>query len=362
MKFEVEMIIHSDCLFFKGDIPCKPHKEFGYHCEDCPSYKKITDRILIIKLGAIGDVIRTTPLLSRIRKEYPNAQITWLTYSPDILSKVWLDRILNVTVENIEFLKNINFDWLINLDKDGIAISLTNSINAKRKSGFTIDEFGHAMPITTEAEKHKWLTGLFDDLNKQNTKHYVKEIFEICGYEFNGEEYILEVDTSVQNWNIDKTKQVIGLNTGCGGRWTSRLWPTDYWIGLAKELLKNDYEVILLGGEQEDVKNKLIQKESGAKYFGFYPIKTFISLLNNCDTIVSAVTMAMHLAIGLKKNLILFNNIFNKNEFYLYGRGEILEPDFDCDCYFSPTCPNDCMKYLLPEKVYKAIKETKTWK
>jgi heptosyltransferase-2 len=356
------MIIHSDCLYFKGDIPCKPHKEFGYHCEDCPKYNRVSDTILIIKLGAIGDVIRTTPLLSRIRKEHPNAHITWITYSPDILptgqadlGKSLVDRILNVSVENIEFLKNISFDWLINLDKDAIAISLTNSINAKRKSGFTIDEFGHAKPIATEAEKHKWETGLFDDLNKQNSKQYVKEIFEICGYEFNGEEYILEVDTSGQSWNIDRSKKVIGLNTGCGGRWTSRLWPTDYWIRLAKELLNNDYEVILLGGEQEDVKNKFIQKESGAKYFGFYPIKTFISLINNCDTIVSAVTMAMHLAIGLKKNLILFNNIFNKNEFYLYGRGEILEPDFDCDCYFSPICPNDCMKYLYPEKVFSAI-------
>ncbi len=351
------MIIHKDCLFFRGDIPCKPHKESGYHCEDCPAYKKVSGKILIIKLGAIGDVIRTTPLLGKIRNEFPGAHITWLTYSPDILSKAWVDRILNVSAENIELIKNINFDWLINLDKDGIAVSLTNCVNAKKKSGFTIDEFGHAKPIASKAEEHKWLTGLFDDLNKQNTKHYVQEIFEICGYDFSGEEYILEVESSHNNWDIDKTKKVVGLNTGCGGRWTSRLWPTDYWVKLAKELLLNNYEVILLGGEQEDVKNKFIQKESGAKYFGFYPLKTFTALMNNCDTIVSAVTMAMHLAIGLKKNLILFNNIFNKNEFYLYGRGEILEPDFDCDCYFSPTCPNDCMQYLYPGKVFEAIKK-----
>ncbi len=350
------MIVHQDCIFFKGDIPCKPHKEFGYHCEGCPSYKKISNKILIIKLGAIGDVIRTTPLLKKLRKEFPDAHISWLTYSPDIISKNTVDRILNVSPENIELLKQINFDWLINLDKDSLAISLANSINAKKKSGFTIDEFGHAKPISTKAEEHKWLTGLFDDLNKENKKHYMQEIFEICGYEFKNEEYILEVEPSGIEWNIDKTKKVIGLNTGCGGRWTSRLWPTEYWITLAKELLTNGYEVILLGGEQEDVKNKFIQKESGAKYFGFFPLKVFMDLLNQCNTVVTAVTMAMHLAIGLKKNLILFNNIFNKNEFYLYGRGEILEPDFDCDCYFSPICPNNCMQYLMPEKVFSTIK------
>jgi heptosyltransferase-2 len=349
------VLVHTDCSFFKGDIPCKPHKEFGYHCEDCPVYKKISGKILIIKLGAIGDVIRTTPLLRRLRVDFPNAQITWLTYSPDIISNNWVDRILNVTPENLELLKQLEFDWLINLDKDGIAIALTNSIGAKRKSGFTIDEFGHARPVSTPAEEQKWLTGLFDDLNKQNTKHYVQEIFDICGYEFNNEDYILEIEESGKTWDIDKSKKIIGLNTGCGGRWTSRLWPTEHWIKLAKDLLSNGYEVILLGGEQEDEKNKLIQKQSGAKYFGYYSLKVFIELLNQCDTIVSAVTMAMHLAIGLKKNLILFNNIFNKHEFYLYGRGEILEPDFDCDCYFTPVCPNNCMQYLKPETVSDTI-------
>ena len=82
-----------------------------------------------------------------------------------------------------------------------------------------------------------------------------------------------------------------------------------------------------------------------------------MDLLNQCGTIVTAVTMAMHLAIGLKKNLILFNNIFNKNEFYLYNRGEILEPDYDCDCYFSPTCPNNCMQYLYPQKVLESVEK-----
>ena len=231
------MIIHSDCLFYKGDVPCQPHKKSGYHCETCPEYKKTSHQILIIKLGAIGDVIRTTPLLRKLKVEYPDAFISWLTYSPDIISKEWVNRILNVSAENIELVKDIEFDWLINLDKDGIAISLANTVSAKKKSGFSIDEHGHAKPISTKAEEHKWLTGLFDDLNKENKKHYVQEMFEICGYEFNNEEYILEVEPCGKVWDIDKSKKVVGLNTGCGGRWTSRLWPIEYWIKLAKDLL-----------------------------------------------------------------------------------------------------------------------------
>jgi len=78
--------------------------------------------------------------------------------------------------------------------------------------------------------------------------------------------------------------------------------------------------------------------------------------MNHCDLVVTAVSMAMHLTIGLNKKIVLFNNIFNKNEFELYGLGEILEPDYDCTCYFSPICPNNCMQYLKPERVLETIK------
>jgi len=63
------IIYYPDCKHFRGDLPCKPHKEFDVHCESCEYYDKKSEKVLIIKLGAIGDVIRTTPLVEKIRKE-----------------------------------------------------------------------------------------------------------------------------------------------------------------------------------------------------------------------------------------------------------------------------------------------------
>jgi len=349
------MNIKTDCRLYKGDIPCKPHKEFGVHCEDCVYYKKTSINVLIIKLGAIGDIIRTTPLIRKLRNVHPDANIYWLTYSPEILSSDWVDNIVSVNSENLEIIKAIHFDWLINLDKDKIAIALTKTIEAEKKSGFTMDKFGNAQPISNKAEEHKWITGIFNDISKQNTKHYVQEIFEICGFNFNDEEYILEIKDKNYNWDINKSKKVIGLNTGCGGRWISRLWPDDYWVELAKKLISDGSEVVFLGGEQEHEKNLMLSKKSGGKYFGHFNLENFILLINECNLIVTAVTMAMHIAVGLKKKLVLFNNIFNKKEFYLYGRGEILEPEFECDCYYSAICPNNCMQYIYPHKVIETI-------
>jgi ADP-heptose:LPS heptosyltransferase len=356
-------IYHSDCRHFRGDIPCAPHKREGVHCADCPHYESTTGNILIIKLGAIGDVIRTTPLLTRLRAEHPAARLWWLTLTPEVLP-AGVDRKLRFDAASVITLQAVSFDLAINLDKDLEACALMDRVQARRKKGFTLRD-GVCAPVDADA-RHKFLTGIFDDLNKANTKHYVREIFELCGFEWKGEEYVLDVDRRFDlegragelDVRIETGLPLIGLNTGCGGRWTSRLWPDAYWIELAGRLREAGCQPLFLGGEQEDGKNRVFAAASGGAYLGHYPLKDFIALMDRCDVIVSAVTMAMHLAIGLKKPLILFNNIFNRHEFELYGRGEILEPSKPCICFFQATCRNEeyrCMEHLEVERVFEAV-------
>lgn len=352
---DIAEIYKPDCRHFAGTVPCKPHKNYGYHCDNCPEYDKTDGVILIIKLGAIGDVIRTTPLLHKIKKEYPNKKIWWLTYSPEIVPAI-VDKVLTYDAESIEIIKSVNYDIAINLDKDLQASALLKSVDAKIKYGFTIVN-GVPAPAN-ELAKDKFITGLFDDANKSNKLSYPQEIFRICGWEFAGEEYILDCDTTIK-WDLmNGNKKIIGLNTGCGARWVSRLWSDANWIDLIEKLQENGYYPVLLGGSQEDEKNRFFSDRTSAYYPGYFSLSVFISLMNQCDAIVSAVTMGMHIAVGLKKPLILMNNIFNKAEFELYGRGEIVQPNVECTCFFSPKCKNDnyfCMDHLTVDSIYDAI-------
>ncbi len=357
------MNIKTDCTEFLGYIPCKPNKQYGVHCieengESCKYYKKTATRILIIKLGAAGDVIRTTPLLKALREKYPNAYIAWLTHFPDLVPNInddnnGVNKIYKWDTTSLYFLQSISFDIMINLDKDEYACGFASLFENKTKIyGYTVKE-NRPYPANELAE-HKYLTGLFDDVSISNTKNYMQEIFEVCDLKFNGEEYILPKHNEFENGGVDKNKKVIGLNTGCGGRWISRLYPEKYWEELASALLKKNYEVILLGGPEEDEKNARLAGKTGAKYFGTFELKTFIGLMDKCDAVVTVVTMAMHIAIGLKKQIILLNNIFNKHEFELYGRGKLIEPEKKCTCYFQPKCTNKeyhCLEYLYPQKI-----------
>src|SRR5260370_33351564 len=70
--------IAFDCKFFLGDRPCVWHKTTGVLCT-CDHYQKVEQRLLIIKLDTMGDVLRTTALLPALAEAHPRAAITWGT-------------------------------------------------------------------------------------------------------------------------------------------------------------------------------------------------------------------------------------------------------------------------------------------
>jgi len=350
----MSIILHEDCRYFNGEFPCRFHKkDEKFHCENCPHYDPVKELILIIKLGAAGDVIRTTPLLEKLKNNYPESYIYWLTFTPNLLPDI-VDQKMLFKLENILTIRNIHFDILINLDKDKEACALAKEISAHYKYGFVLKN-GIPNPVN-ELAAHKYLTGIFNDISKQNKKSYLEEIFEICGFKFNQEKYNIKNPEQHYTWELNRNKKIIGLNTGCGKRWTSRLWPEDHWIRLANMLKTKGFEVILLGGPNEDEKNNRIQQAAGVKYPGYFSLNTFIDLVNQCDLVVTAVTMTMHITIALRKKIVLFNNIFNKHEFELYNLGKILEPEH-CDCYYVPECDQNCMRQITVEKVYNTIEK-----
>ena len=395
--------VKYDCRHFEGHIPCKPNKQFDVQCDNCSHYDKDTSaiinldtqksllqeiykicnftqhaildnnieikhinqvqvtKILFIKLGAIGDVIRTTPLIERYKKEYGNCHFSWITHSPQVVPKGEVDLIYKWDESSVCFLANQEFDIAINLDKDKEACMLLSYVNAKDKFGF-IWKDGH-INIATDKGEHKLITGLFDHISKKNTKNYLEEIFEICHFEFKKEEYTINLNKDLSNhWKeefkiLSGGKTIIGLNTGCGERWKTRLWPKEYWIELIKNLEKEGYFCLLMGGPDEDEMNRYYQLQTGATYLGTFSLEEFIAITNNTEIIVTPVSMMMHIALALKKQMMLFHNIFNVHEFELYARGIIIEPTSGCDCYFGNSCSREkrCMNDISVQDVLSNI-------
>lgn len=348
--------IKSKCRYFRGFSPCEYHKRYGVECwEECEYYDPTSENILIIKLGAMGDVIRSTPLLTRLRETFPTAKIFWLTRHTDILPTE-VDWPLDYSFDNMVWLESLRFALIVNLDKEPDACSVIDKLVSENKVGFGLRN-GMPAPLNDFAV-HKFVTGISDHVSKENSKHYLEEIFEIMGWEYEGEEYLLpEARSNTVIESLHLGEKVIGLNTGCGGRWKTRLWPESYWEELARLLGEANCHVIFLGGPREHDKNLRLSTSAGGTYPGYFPILEYLDLLKKCHLVVSSVTMAMHFAIGLKIPLILFNNIFNPHEFHFFAPSKILSPDRPCDCYYLSNCIHgeSCMKDLSVDTVFKAI-------
>ena len=353
--------VKTDCLHFRGDIPCKPHKQHGVHCAACDHYAQRKGRILVIKLGAAGDVIRTTVILEPLLQKYPDHEIWWLTLTPDLVPAIVQKR-LKMSPENLLAIRQTHFDVAINLDKDLHACALMSAVEANEHFGFTLID-GVPAPVNALAEQ-KFVTGVFDDINQANTLSYPQEIIEICGLQYARQEYVMDQPGPSPLTLPSGTGPVVGLNTGCGDRWIAREWPIDSWVTLIEGLKERGYRVVLLGGPSEHERNVMLQERTGVTYGGTYPLKDFLAVVNTCDIVVTAVTMAMHIAIGLKKQLVLMNNIFNRHEFELYDRGVLIEPAKECTCFFQHDCIRTdyrCMDHLSPQTMLDAIEARKAY-
>src|SRR6185295_6744741 len=85
------------------------------------------DRILLIRLKGIGDVILSTPLLRALRKKFPKAQIHFLTRAfcaPILQGNPYLDELIVHPEKTASFseklgffgkLRAANYDWVLDL-------------------------------------------------------------------------------------------------------------------------------------------------------------------------------------------------------------------------------------------------------
>lgn len=360
----------TDCRHFIGEKPCR----FKRICEGCGHYDPFDIRILIIKMAAIGDVMRTTPLLKPLKLLHPRSQITWLTEPGgfEMLKGIEsIDRLLKADLGNVTALVAEHFDMLFCLDKDPLSTGLAMTIKAENKFGFGRDKTGALIPLNN-GSKYAYNLGLDDDLKfRDNRKTYPQIIFEAAEIQYNGEEYefvpaeedMAYAENFANKHGITKDDLIIGLNTGCGPVFQMKKWPienTVEFINILGRKLKP--KILLYGGPLEKERNREIMESAE------YPVidtgcenslRQFTGLVNLSDILVTTDTMAMHVGIALKKPLLLLIGSTSWTEIDLFGRGEKIITDMDCAPCYKKTCDFNpwCMQGIKPERVFEALRK-----
>lgn len=269
-------------------------------------------KILIIKLGAKGDVVRTLPLLKAIKKQYPDSQIHWLTKpeSKEILALVPEINNLHVLPEY----PRLDFDILYNLDVEEEATSIAMNLKSNKKLGFYSDQ-GYPSAFNISAEYY--LNTIFDDeLKKNNKKTYQQMMFEASELIYTKENYCLVLDKKTLDYASDFKKtnnikdELIGIHMGASSRWPSKAWHKDNLKEFIKLAKNKGYEIVLLAGASEAQKQEEIARELSEKGIDVLKNnpnnsdKEFAAIVNICDKIVCADSYALHIALSLNKPTI----------------------------------------------------------
>lgn len=366
-----KMKINYDCRHFRGDIPCRPHKEKGVHCEGCHYYDPIKERILIIKLDSPGDVLRTTAILPGLKEKYPHAQITWLTRAeaiPFFEGNIYVDRVFDIAQAAL-VLETDEYDTVINLDAAPLSSRLASAAAGKEKIGFVYDPRGFVYPANPESEEW-FLMGVFDDVKKANQKTYQSIMLKICGLrpsDYSIQYFLKPEDMAFANMfagqnGLNNDDMVIGLNTGAGGRWEKKKWTEEGFIEFIK-ILRRKYpqiKMLLYGGPGEVSRNKRIAAGTGGGVIDTgcnSSIRHFAALLNLCSLLVTGDTMALHLALALKKKVVALVGPTSAAELELYERGIKITADLSCLCCYAAKCDKDinCMNSIHPLRVMDAV-------
>jgi heptosyltransferase-2 len=271
-------------------------------------------KILIIKLGALGDVVRTLSILPALKEKYPDSEIHWVT-------KKNAEELFegNPYISKVHSLSSINekekFDLLINLDIESEASELAQRVNAERKLGFYSQE---GFPSAFNLGAEYYINTIFDDeLKKANKKTYQEMIFEASELKYRKHHcplFLINKDKEYAENFIDKNKintsNILGIHMGASSRWPSKIWHEDNLIRFIAMAKNMGFDIILFAGKDEKDKQKnIIDKlnKEGIKIYQNNPdnsIKEFASLVNLCKKMICSDSFSLHISLALKKPTI----------------------------------------------------------
>lgn len=271
-------------------------------------------QILIIKLGALGDVIRTTPLLRTLEGD-----ITWVTSTlalPLLSNNPFITTLL--AFDTPGFRLERRFDLVINLEDDLASAELACAAASGRIVGPYLDNGTLAYDTTSSEWFDMSLSSRYgrakaDELKMRNRKTYQEMIFAAVGLSFSGEGQVLNLP--LQNATVPS---LIGIEDRAGGVWPTKCWSR--YQELANLLSKLGYQIKFFR-----------QRQTVAEY---------ADDINECEFVICGDTLAMHLAVALDKRVVALFTCTSPHEIYGYGKlAKVVSPLLYQYFYRREYCP-----------------------
>ncbi|HPM77068.1 MAG TPA: glycosyltransferase family 9 protein [bacterium] len=312
--------IHYDCKHYRGEKPCV----YRVNCPYCVHYLPMGYRVLIFKVGAMGDVLRTTAILPSLAADLAsktdgNIHVTWVVDPPNIPlleNNPYIDRLWTVDEETRLRLLVEKFDLALCFDKDPRCLALMTTCQAETKRGFVMGPEG-TLRIANPESENALLLGLSDYFKFEKCeKTYQQIAHEMAKLGDAGELYVLHftdeerVDAQARLHDLGAVRRpLIGINTGAGNVFPGKRWAKEKFAAAGRELAaKTGGTIVLLGGPDEVERNAWIAAQIGSACVDLgcdNPLRRFAAMVGLLDMVLTGDTMAMHVALAGKVPVVV---------------------------------------------------------
>lgn len=340
------------------------------------------EKILIIRLSSIGDILLSSPLIRCLRNKFPNSQIDFLVrndyselvkYNPHINTVIEFD-----TRGGFNSLKKLTHQ--LKQENYNVVLDIHNSLRSRYIRYFSKPQSVHIVDKRTPARF--CLVNFKVNLYKKDVpvaERYIETAKEL-GVENDTIGLEVYIQDNQQNKIAEKLlqlrssdiKMIVGVAPAA--KHNTKKWQAGKYVELLSRLASEQDALILAFGGIEDKKeiddivnkvNEISNKQAALNFAGELSLLENAAALDYCNVVITNDTGLMHLAAARKKKVVaLFGPTVREFGFFPYGTENIVIENKTLRCrpcshIGSKACPNKhfkCMEDISSEKVYTEVK------
>ena len=332
----------------------------------------IPERILVIKLRYVGDVLLATPVLSRLREGFPKAHLTMLVNPGTdevVRGHPALDEVLILERGSVvgqwrfvQELRDRSFDIVVDLTDGDRSALLGRLSGAPVRLGYNSEGRWRGFLYTKVIEADRFA---------MHTVRYHLAATESLGLTGPPPAPILTVtpeaqhegDRLLREAGIDGMLPLVCLHPGA--RWWFKSWPAERFAALA-DLIQTETsaQALFLGGELE---RSLSDRIAGGMKTPFHSLigKTSLldlaAVLERASLLVTNDNGPMHMAAAMHIPVIGLFGPSDPTAWGPWGDGHrTFYKGLDCRACFHPDCfrgEQNCMRLITLDEVWEGVLE-----
>lgn len=337
---------------------------------------RVPNKILIIRLSSIGDVLLTTPVIRLLKKRFPECQIDFLikkefaellAHHPNIFHLYCYDKNSDVnTLTKIrKMIRDQQYDLIVDLHKNFRSYCLTACSGARDIVRYKKDFIRRFLLVKFKLNFYRAIIPIY-----QRFINALKR-YEIT-YDGDGLDIFIDqqaerrINEKYSNFLNNSSGIVIGIAPGA--KHATKQWTSEGFSAVINFFINNKKAKVMIFGSKQDQfvvdRFSVEQPQLILNTCGKLSLLETAALMSRCDLLLTNDSGLMHLASAIKKKVVaIFGSTTEELGFFPYATEHIVVQNSNLKCrpcshIGRKKCPKEhfkCMKEITAEQVISAI-------